>query len=351
MLGNETMTDRTKRVFISDIHLGTNAPWDWYQRRKHEDRLLNLLGYVAAPQSGIKDLVLLGDVFETWACPIGDVPRPFADILAENHKVVDALANCVRGIPNVFFVRGNHDMHVTAEHLGEKLAGIKHIAQYNSGLLHAEHGSRFAMFNAIDQLHDPRGGLPLGYYITRILTGNDDYDKPGALIRYIDDLLEAAFTTTRIAESVIEALAEHALIDLDDPIAMPDGRRSTTLRHVQKRYAGLFDRWIEKFGYRYAINAVRAEGGGLGWFADRLCKKKDFRIVVLGHTHDSDLDRDGWFATSQTIYANSGYWCPKPGENAHFVEVDKRVGEFRVAVRTLDDSGKPTDVKSESITA
>ena len=268
------MAKPTKRIFISDVHLGTDQDWDWYRKSQHEQALLNMIAYARDPANGIKDLVLLGDIFETWLCPIAAAPRTIAEILDANKRVVSALQNCATdpNSPQVFYINGNHDMHVDEAALAGKLDGLHHIPQYQGGLVYAEHGSRFAMFNAPDLLHDPLRGLPLGYFITRMLTKENSYHSLGAMLRYIDDLLETAFTTRGVAECLIEALAEHTESDLDQPIAMPFGRPPTTLRDVQARYAPLFSCWVEKFGFRYVINSIRAEGGGLGWFADRLAK-------------------------------------------------------------------------------
>ena len=90
--------------------------------------------------------------------------------------------------------------------LGVEVGGtrrsVQWIQQYHGGLLHAEHGNRFAMFNARDRINDPVGGLPLGYFVSRILAGRSDYESPAAIATYVDDLLESVFTTTTIAESL-----------------------------------------------------------------------------------------------------------------------------------------------------
>jgi hypothetical protein len=209
----------------------------------------------------------------------------------------------------VFHVDGNHDMHVgQADRDAVFGTGVATwIPQYDAGLLYAEHGSRFAMFNARDELHDPTDGFPLGYFITRILASSDkEYDRPGSVIRYVDDLLEAAITTSTLAESVIEALAELTGKHSSDTFEMPGARQKLTIAQVQKKYAPLFQRWSEKFGPRYAMQAIMGEMGSLGWFADRLCKQNGYRIVVLGHTHASEVDEDSLLLSQSRVYANAG---------------------------------------------
>ncbi len=330
------MAQKTRRFFISDVHLGGDADKAWFQPKIHETPLLAFFDHIAK-QDDVKDLVLLGDFFDTWMFPMDQKPPAIAGIVKSRYpKIVEAVKQAAKAVENVFYVNGNHDMHVSQKDLDEIFGGdvVEWIPQYNAGLLYAEHGSRFTMFNARDKLHDPTEGLPLGYFITRILSStNEEYDRPGSVLTYIDDLLEAAFTTETLAQSVIEALAELAGKHADDVFEMPDTRPKLTIAQVQKKYGPLYQRWVEKFGHRYAINAIMGELGSLGWFADRLCKSAGYRVVVFGHTHGSELDKDTLFVKGGRAYANAGYWCPKPerkGDRSTFVEVDKVGGKFSV---------------------
>ncbi len=331
----------TRRIFISDVHIGLRgqAKWlkrQWFQNR-HVNNLVCLLDEIATQGDSIKDLVLLGDFFETWMAPVDIVPPTIEDVLKYqgNQKIFKTLRKCVKNLTNVFYLNGNHDMHVGSDDIAKLAVNgkkIRHIPRYQSGLLYAEHGSRFAMFNARDKLHDPLDGYPLGYFITRILATTDEkYDRPGSILSYVDDLLEAAFTTTTLASSVIEALMELASLTPDTNILMPPPRPALRVRDVQRKYAYLWDRWVEKFGYRYALQTVLGEMDSLEWFGDRLCKKQGYRVVVLGHTHNAKIDKD-WLFTPDRAYANAGYWC---NEEPTYIEVDKKRDEFVVKLVTI----------------
>jgi UDP-2,3-diacylglucosamine pyrophosphatase LpxH len=326
---------RTKRYFLSDIHFGVGQPTDWYRREQHEPLLLKALEQIAADPEA-KDVVLLGDVFETWVSPINTPPPSAATIIAEGgHEAVwAALGACAANVENVFFLPGNHDMQTTQADLdglserGQLSKPVRLIPKYQAGLLYAEHGSRFAMFNAPDRLHDPKDGLPLGYFLARMLAGNWTYLSPAALKRYVDNLLEAAFTTKSIASSLVEALMEECQLKPDDEIKMPEPRRPITLAEVKTKYAPLFDRWVEKFGHWYALNAIRGEMHSLGWFADRLCQTQGYKVVVFGHTHEALTDVDASLRDDR-IYVNSGSFCV---DRPTFAEVDKRAGSFAVKI-------------------
>ncbi|MFT3767434.1 MAG: metallophosphoesterase [Minicystis sp.] len=334
--------EKTRRLLLSDIHLG--GPRAWFQRSAHEANLLAFLAYAAA-QPDVKDLVLLGDLFDTWMFPMSEAPLRAPEIAARHAPVIQAIQACRGAVENIFFVPGNHDFNVGQADLDGAFGPgvVTWIPRYTGGLLYAEHGSRFAMFNATDRLHDPAGGYPLGYFITRLLASTDKaYDRPGSILGYVDDLLEAASTTRTLASSVLEALAELAGKGPDDTFQMPDGRRPLSVREVQAKYAPLFDRWVEKFGFRYAMKAIHGEMGSLGWFADRLCEKNGYRVVVLGHTHDAELDHDVIELSGKRVYANAGYWCSKAPT---FVEVDKRDGRFAVRLHSMKD-GAPYEMKA-----
>ena len=318
-----------KKIFISDIHLGAGGETDWFQKDKHEKNLIDFLTHItdlASITGEIKDLVLMGDIFDMWLCPMDKEPPTIQDIFRYNVDIMNTLASCVAMIPNVYFINGNHDMHVTQEDLNNfKKNGktIKRIREYRSGRLYAIHGQRFAMFNAEDNMHDPGRGLPLGYFITRMLAGDKTYMKPSSIAKYVDDLFEAAFTTQTISESFIKALMEHTKKKPTDTFFMRGGKE-ITIADVQKKYKYLFDRWVEKKGYWYALKSIKADVGSLNYFADRECKKREYNSVIFGHTHESEYYKDSF-----RIYANTGNWCcDKPT----YVVVDKDNGKTKVSL-------------------
>ena len=53
-------------VVISDVHIGTNAATNWYQRTVHEPYLVAALDWVVANAASIRELVLLGDLVDFW---------------------------------------------------------------------------------------------------------------------------------------------------------------------------------------------------------------------------------------------------------------------------------------------
>ena len=77
----------------------------------------------------------------------------------------------------------------------------------------------------------------------------------------------------------------------------------------------------------------------LEWFGDRLCKKNDFKVVVLAHTHKAEMDKDQLLVSNGRIYANAGFWVTK---EPTFIEVGKQKKKYVVALCKVrrDNAGK-----------
>ena len=125
--GSGDTTERTLIACISDIHCGdvraTNHNYSWFN--KNADALYKFLSYVES-HPRIKQLVIMGDLFDEWMVPY--YAKPFdttANITnsieyfraiahnAINKPVFDKLSDISKGgIIDVVYVPGNHDMLV-----------------------------------------------------------------------------------------------------------------------------------------------------------------------------------------------------------------------------------------------
>jgi UDP-2,3-diacylglucosamine pyrophosphatase LpxH len=338
---------RKMRVFISDAHMSAKDLGP-YQHNFHwlsERQIGNLSSFLNTLVARKPDeLVLLGDLLDNWVCPHDMKPPSMADILhaPHNQPIVDALNAVMRAGVKVMFVWGNHDQLVTAADLQQVMPGLvvtdgwHNDSVYRDARIHAEHGSSRAMFNAPDPIHDRRSRLPLGYFMTRVTTTRAA--KTGKTGReyatYLDDIMEMSFTSQRLAASVFEAVLEEAGVPETASIAMP-GNTSITVREVKDRYADLYDHWCATHkGFAAGIRAIISEFNYLDDMADQLCKRGGTNIVVLGHSHKAEIDKDTWFVDDR-IYANAGAWCEKETSGT-FVEVETTDKEQNVRVRDWD---------------
>ena len=359
--------NRTKRIYISDVHMGagrslkpnTTNVYDWLGPKEAEN-FAGFLKYLSTSED-VREIILLGDTMDNWVCPVDEVPPTFDEIIKASHnknivKYLGLLA--AHKEVKLIYMPGNHDMSITKAFIEENFPEIvfggtaANKSVYRTSRLLAEHGSAYAMFNAPDPINNPGSRLPLGYFITRVVTTKAA--KTGSADRhywkYIDDFLEL-LGPQKLPESVFEALLEEADLPEDVKIEMyPVGGKSHRVcaRDVKERYAKLYEQWQSHYGSGMAFKAVMAEIGYLGDLADTLSKKSDTNIIIFGHSHDSELDKDSWFVEDR-IYANCGAWCDEK-EPCTFVETERDDADRRHYVRLKSwDEGKISTLGEECV--
>ena len=328
------MPKKKKTLFISDIHMGAGNEWDWFSIEKESPYLARFFKYVSErnqESKDIKEVVLLGDVFDLWVCPHDQKPHTFKDIIGAQSEVIGEIKKMAKDV-HTLYVNGNHDYQVTYQDINEAFDGrVKHIGNvYRRGNILAEHGHRYALFNRPDPKNGGHLSLPLGYYITRLHTSLGETRKARAslVLQIIDESFQV-MGPEKLPESVLDALK--------DAVEMTDKSKDVDLfnmghicpaqeyKDVRERYRNLFDDWKEAVGFWQSVQMIMSELNRLGTVADQLCRD-GVDIVVFGHSHDTKMDKDSWLVKDR-IYANCGYWCgfgekEKVEDNAHFVETD-----------------------------
>ena len=341
---------KTRRIFISDIHLSSEEIYknypdiSWFKPDKHKQRLLNFIDQtIIAKKNNIKDVILLGDIFNTWICPASIPPPAYAEIFRANPDIINKFQDIVTNGINLFYINGNHDFDLIPAEIESHINGIRAIKYYRTGRIHAEHGNRFDIYNKPDFVTDPAYGKPIGYFIARLLasgTGREIgiLDLPS----FIDDIIEAAVSDQNIFSSIIEGMAERVNMGDDDPILMPN-QRKITIGALKERYEKLSNVYNKR-----QLIADLFQRRYLNGPADRLCHKYDFNIVIFGHTHNAMIDKD-FFLVEDRIYANTGSWCK---DKAYCVEVDKSPrasARVRVNLYRIRDDGTIKKRASETV--
>ncbi|WP_417911996.1 hypothetical protein [Candidatus Electronema sp. TJ] len=346
--------EQSKIVVISDAHLSDEESWSWFNRQSGE-RLKGFLKQTAN-DAKVRELVLLGDIFELWLFPIHVMPWSAAQIIQHwssgPDSVIAALRECADRLPQVSYLCGNHDMGVTQADLdliSPKIRWIK-TDYYNAGhpgALHLEHGHLVDIFNAPDISGDPIENLPFGYFVTRLVAsaggGNEVWRAVsqrieaefGALFSFshlsrragfgMSDLLGFDFFLEHVVaaagSSLIKGVVDVLLwyVKLVNPsvnessqILLPGGS-SVTVGEVRQHYHRLLVRWFRLHGleglYRTAVAST-----DLDWRAQQLLTQGKAKIVVTGHTHQGKI-----LQLEQGRYANSGSW--RDGVGATYLEI------------------------------
>ena len=401
---------KNKTVFLSDIHIGANAPTNWYQASVHEPYLNAALQYIIDNKSAIRELVILGDLVDFWTYLPDTRPPPFFNpdnppdsIMRQNAAI---FGDGVKGIlgqlgwtvsaldGKVSFVRGNHDMTMTQDLLDHIPTGHASSIQlkpdtyfplgHGNQDIVCTHGHEFSMLCAQDEeSRNDIKPLPLGYYVTRAgaylaakrltpakpnvadlpntgePTGLDITDEDYAKILYY-------LTFKSMGAAITEVIQGETGLAWTAPILLPDGT-ATTLDDAFKNFDDLFDTWKHKrgldgqlLGYTGALDALRYPDvdNDLLSYAQGLAAKYRAKIVVMGHTH---VPQDGAQlvsaadASGNFIYANSGFNCPSVPDmdgaarkRATFVEIEESPSSYTVTMMEVVHSGGAYKVQPDS---
>jgi UDP-2,3-diacylglucosamine pyrophosphatase LpxH len=371
-----------KKIFISDIHLGDERsltdetsltathpthPYGWIK-----SNLSNLAHFLEeqADATDVAELVILGDLFDTWVIPTDFEPLTSFDIICRNPMnldVINALKKlAAKGV--LSYVPGNHDMALSIAGLTEirsfmetSFPGINYICDpnlptgvYRSGKLVAEHGNRYCLFNAPDPWTDAPSFLPIGYFISRLVaykvstTGTSE-DFHNILKNFIVKLL----SRPNFVKDLFEAIAEDAGLAYDSDIKMngiSNFPNPIKVGYVGSTYGPLIYNWEKdgrnKVGWE---TATIADAGDLSLAAARvyfsIFGSSEQNIVIFGHTHKADLKKNYILEASQpvenihldlpclSIYANCGTWVDAVPST--YVETQEDLAAGRHNVRLL----------------
>jgi UDP-2,3-diacylglucosamine pyrophosphatase LpxH len=372
--------DAHRVVALSDIHIGNNTNTCWYQRSVHEPYLVAALEWVVRNAGAIRELILLGDLVDTWTYPPSVRPPSMAEIIAVNPDVLGsggALARVVKAVPKVTFLLGNHDGTLTNGDITalqnavgriELVDAVRVLTGASGARTVFSHGHHWTMFNAPDA-KSRWAPLPVGHFVTRAFsymmarrleklqpaqtvadlpnmgypTGFDPVPFVNSLVPDIRkrDPLEA-IARPDLAAVLLNYFREVADMPEEQKIVLPSGQE-TTIADFRATYADLFTRWVAKEGSR--LNAARAAiadlyGEYLAWFAQRLAIQQSADLVVLGHTHTTV----GGLTISPISYYNSGFECasapdargkpPKPPKPFTFTVVDVETAAAEIMMVT-----------------
>lgn len=331
-------TKKSRAVVISDVHIGTNVPTNWYQRSVHEHSLVAALDWVVDNAASIRELVILGDLVDFWTYVPSQKPPTISEIIAANPAVLGpkgALSRVVAALPGgVSLLTGNHDGTLTAADVATLSAAVGgpiqlvdpvYVVQGQSGKRTVfTHGHHWTMFNAPDPT-TRLAPLPIGHFVTRMLA----YKVAGELKagQTCADLSAWGYglNLSKGIAQVVNALSAPGLVNLalggflqvfldntgfpaDTPVVLPGGQ-TCTVNDAKTNYASLLDNWLKAWGPIDAARAAMADYSGgsyLGWFAQKLALEHNADVVVMGHTHEPI---SGSIGAPTVQYVNSGYEC------------------------------------------
>jgi UDP-2,3-diacylglucosamine pyrophosphatase LpxH len=326
----------------------------------------------------VKEVVILGDLFDDWVIPTDITPLTnFSNICSNkrNEKVIENL-KALAADPNVklAYVPGNHDMSMHAVDIPQMkgfmssvFPGIRVICDnkvplgsYNIGTLAAEHGNRYALFNAPDVWTNPHSFLPLGYFISRMVAykvskkGTKE-DPRKILFKFLKDFM----VHPDFIEDMFAAIADDAGLNADSDINLNgiDGYpASGKVGEIGKAYRNLIRNWNNTQGKINITTAILGDLENLSpaasdaYFSHFGSKTN---IVIFGHTHVPIMDPHGLDPLENitnhngdepwlNIYANCGTWVDDCEYGCTYVETQEVPGKGRHYVRVISYPQKTT---------
>jgi len=322
-----------KRIFVSDIHMGAGRrpsrgrySYDWLEQRD-ADNLAAFLSSLHEKSNDIDEVILLGDVMDTWVCPHFDTPPSFSDILENpiNKGIVDELVNLTDKV-KVKYVPGNHDMGVSMDDLKNlelNMSNFEIIDKYDKDGVWAEHGHEYDSYNK------KNGGMrPFGYFISRLsatrcaMRGSDrrhwwEYRD------CLGPILGKIIGNDNIGKAILNAFVEDTGVSSTEEFKMPHGESPVKVGDVINTYAN---------------TRLYYENINLAWAGKQKAEKLDkSQIIIFGHSHIKILEE---FPKNENppfdMYVNCGTWCDR-GKGYTFTEVFDDNNSRIVNLKRWDD--------------
>lgn len=320
-------------LFISDIHMSdaksySDGSYPYFWLGDFRAALLGTFLQQAAHDNSVKQLHIVGDLFDEWVIPYdqnpigagGTVPGTMDKLnrIVENPinaQVIGQLRSMpgARGGDFLHYTPGNHDMVMSDEILQRFVPGAKYhpdgflIKDINTWV---EHGHNYTLFNAPDKAN----GLPLGFFVAR--TAADAVSKGGEvgeeavkhrIPQILEGMLESQLTDFPVVfwEQVLKIAKEPA----NAAIAMNNLENfgaSIAPSAVSDRYTSLWTGWGAKHpAFPHALLAAISDAGYLTLGAlSRYVGGASESICIMGHTHYATMH--GFSPPDKPLYAAVG---------------------------------------------
>ncbi|MEW5737131.1 MAG: metallophosphoesterase [Thermodesulfobacteriota bacterium] len=345
-------------VALSDVHMGedraVNNGYCWFS--DNSDALLALVTDLETNQE-VRELVILGDLFDEWLIPYDAPPYdpPVADDrdyffsvrnAKKNSAIVDVLgAIAAAGTIAVTYVHGNHDMKLAQDVFQDLVPGAAFQGTPDGLGIYSpvdgvvmEHGHRYDFFNSPQPLANPGHILPPGYFVTRMWAkGMEAEAAAGANTVGVPSPYGEVEFTFPAAWDVTMLYTEDHFPDLvhpslSDPIILMsgidgypgpfsfDGARdmyvngniesnwpATQTQNQVNVHIGVFEAIVN--GQSNLDEAAREE------YLENAGLSPKVNVVVFGHTHNPMLETFPRLSRNvKGIYANTGSWV---NQNVH----------------------------------
>ena len=339
--------ERNAIAIISDIHMGDPRAYTnnycWFG--KNQAALEAFLDYVL-DSSNVKQLVILGDLFDEWLVPYTISPfdssvnitntRDFFMAVAGapvNENIFDKLNDIANDDRvDLVYVPGNHDMLGREEILHE----IIQNAQWEGGPdglgmyspfpeMIFEHGHRYDFFNCPQPLVNEGRKLPPGYFISRLyakgLMGASSSDKSISETSGSFEFRAAwdiayLYTIVHFRMDLPDANAKNILMGGIDGYTAPmsfNGAKDMYAASIEDFWPATQAQNQVPVPTPCCFHTIWNGHSDLFSAAEQQYmmqppSPKTYKIIAFGHTHEPMLEYYYKSGKQSSIYANSGSW-------------------------------------------
>ena len=344
VLDNDT-TKQNSIICISDIHMGdprsVASGYCWFS--KNAAALESLLSIVQT-STQVRQVVILGDLFDEWVVPYRISPFDTAAGINNSRDFFMAIANAPVNITiinelkaiassstvQLIYIPGNHDMLLTRDILQEIIPGViwkgdsTGLGHYSPlGEIIMEHGHRYDLFNCPQPLANAGHILPPGYFISRLdaeglmeqgSNKQQELKRGNSSLEFVT-AWTAAFTYLQIHYSLTVApdssnIMMGGIDNYSGPLSF-NGVRDMYAANIENAWAST-----------QAMNAVPVSMPVLMAILDgsidlsftaayeymQSTAPNIYKIVAFGHTHNPMIKVYPAGKQYTGIYANTGSW-------------------------------------------
>lgn len=350
-------TDSLKRnsiACISDIHMGdaraASDGYCWFG--KNATALTDFLDMVMAGNQ-VRQLVILGDLFDEWLIPY-TIP-PFDDGVVSSEEYFESVASNPVNAPiieklkaialepdiDLVYVHGNHDMLLTKETLEGIIPNIIWAGDVN-GLgkyspienMIMEHGHRYDFFNCPQPLVNDGHILPPGYFVSRLYaqglmdqTSNlqkELWEYHGSFEFLAAWEVAQLYTLLHFDMQVPDLSAENILMsgidDYNDPFSF-DGARDMYAANIEDSWDATQTQNDVPVHINCCLQSIWNGHSDLFSAAQveflESTSPKAYKVVAFGHTHEPMVKVYPESGDYTGIYANSGSWINSEESGYH----------------------------------
>lgn len=346
--GNTNDTSRTLIAVISDVHFGderaTEGNYSWFG--KNAAALEDFFVFIKNNKK-VKELVILGDLFDEWMVPYKFQPFDSSVNITNSKEYFHAIANSTINRPvfdklreistggeiDVIYVPGNHDMLITQDVIEEIIPNAKWKSEV-TGLgkykpvdeIVMEHGHRYDFFNCPQPLVNNGHILPPGYFVTRLYAAglaNRQQQYIKETYNATDDFEFITAWSVAIGYTIGNFMMDVDTLPMDSPGIMMSGidgyYSSFSFIGARDMYAtNIEEEWqntqqINKVPVPLSVFFAIVNGAYLygsaiyEYLIDYLAPDQP-KIVAFGHSHKPEIKVFPFENAYTGIYANSGSW-------------------------------------------